>query len=140
MPVKHLAVDPVTEPPDADAHDVAETLAEEDVGSVVIEEGNRPVGIITDRDITLAVAEDGDLSDTRAADIMSEDPVTISGDAPDVELPDRMAEATVRRLPVVDDDGTLEGIVTLDDVVATAGEELEAIATVIEAQSPEYSP
>lgn len=140
MPVKNLAVDPITEHPDTDAHAVAETLAEGEVGSVVIERDGEPVGIITDRDVTLAVAEDGELSDKRAADLMSEDPVTIHGDAEDVELPERMAEARVRRIPVVDDDGALEGIVTLDDVVATAGEELGAIATVIEAQSPEYSP
>lgn len=50
-----------------------------------------------------------------------------------------MGESGVRRLPVVDDDGDLDGIVTLDDVVATVGEELEEIATVIENQSPGYS-
>ena len=51
-----------------------------------------------------------------------------------------MAESEVRRLPVVDDDGALVGIATLDDVVATVGEELEGVATVIESQSPGYSP
>ena len=46
----------------------------------------------------------------------------------------------VRRIPVVDDDGALVGIATLDDVVATVGEMLDDVATVIEGQSREYEP
>ncbi|MFB6171371.1 MAG: CBS domain-containing protein [Haloarculaceae archaeon] len=140
MPVKHLAVDPVTESPDADLRDVAETLASESVGSVVVEEAGRPVGIVTDRDVALAVAETDDLEDLDAADVMTDDPATIEGDAEAVELPRQMAESRVRRLPVVDDDGHLTGVATADDVIAVAGEELEDVATVIEAQSPDYSP
>jgi Mg/Co/Ni transporter MgtE len=51
-----------------------------------------------------------------------------------------MADGAVRRIPVVDDDGKLVGIATLDDVVATTGEMLDDVATVIEAQSREYEP
>lgn len=140
MPVGNLAVEPVSLGPDSSVRDVVETLAEEGVGSVVIEDDGRPVGIVTDRDITLAVAKHGDTSGLSVRDIMTEDPVTINGDAEAVELPRKMAEGRVRRIPVVDDDGRLSGVATLDDVVATAGEELKDVATVIESQSPGYSP
>lgn len=140
MPVKHLAVEPVSAPPDASVSQLAGILDEEGVGSVVIEVDDEPVGLVTDRDIAVAVANHDDLDGLHARDVMTEDPVTIDGDAEAVELPKRMAEGRVRRLPVVDDDGTLSGVATLDDVVAASGEELADVATVIEAQSPEYSP
>ncbi|MFC7009246.1 CBS domain-containing protein [Halalkalicoccus salilacus] len=43
-------------------------------------------------------------------------------------------------MPVVDEDGQLEGIVSLDDVIATSAEELEEAATVLKEQSPGYAP
>ncbi|MFB6253130.1 MAG: CBS domain-containing protein [Halobacteriaceae archaeon] len=94
---------------------------------------------MTDRDVTLAIAEH-DPESLTADDIMSENPTTVHEEAEAVDLPEKMAEEHVRRIPVVDDDGQLTGVATLDDVVATTGEELKNIATVIESQSPEYSP
>ncbi|MFB6137121.1 MAG: CBS domain-containing protein [Halobacteriaceae archaeon] len=140
MPVKHLAVDPITADPDASLKSVAETMDEEGIGDVIITNGQKPAGIVTDRDVAMAFAEHDDAQDLHAADVMSEDPVTVEGDAEAVELPRKMAEGRVRRIPVVDADGALTGVATLDDVVAVAGEELKNIATVIESQSPDYSP
>ncbi|MFB6119555.1 MAG: CBS domain-containing protein [Halobacteriaceae archaeon] len=141
MPVKHLAVDPVTGDPAESVAAIVETMARENVGDVIIEDRQEPVGIVTDRDVALAYARrDEPLDDLEAQDLMTEDPATIHGDAEAVDLPRKMAEARVRRLPVVDDDGKLIGVATLDDVVATAGEQLEDVATVIESQSPDYSP
>jgi CBS domain-containing protein len=140
MPVKNLAVEPATAQPDASVEAMAEQLDAENVGSLIIQRQGEPVGIVTDRDIALTVASDDDPSELVAEDIMSENPETIDDDAEAVDLPEKMAEERVRRLPVVDDDGHLTGVATLDDVVATAGEELEDVATVIEAQSPEYAP
>lgn len=140
MPVKHLAVDPVTAPPHTSVDRMAEILAEQEVGSIIVEADDQPVGIVTDRDVALSVAEYDDPSELMAEDIMAANPVTIDGDAEAVELPKKMAEGQGRRVPVVDDDGSITGVATLDDVVATTGEELEEIATVIEAQSPGYSP
>jgi CBS domain-containing protein len=115
-------------------------MADEELGDLVIAEDDVPVGIVTDRDIALAVAHHDDLSELTAADVMTSDPVTIHEDATAVDLPATMADGAVRRIPVVDDDGKLVGIATLDDVVATTGEMLDDVATVIESQSREYEP
>jgi CBS domain-containing protein len=140
MPVENLAVDPVTANRDTPLRELAATMDEEGLGDLVITEDDVPVGIVTDRDIALAIARHEDLTGLTAEDVMMRDPATIRGEAEAVELPARMAEARVRRIPVVDEEGRLTGIATLDDVVATVGEELEDIATVIETQSPGYSP
>jgi CBS domain-containing protein len=140
MPVKTLSVDVVTASRDTSVVDLARTMRDEELGDLVIAEDDRPVGIVTDRDIALAVAKYDDLSDLIAGDIMTPNPVTIHEDATAVDLPAKMAEGRVRRIPVVDDTGRLVGIATLDDVVATAGEMLKDVATVIEWQSREYHP
>jgi CBS domain-containing protein len=140
MPVKHLAVDVETVHRGTPVKAIAETMLEEELGDLVVAEDDRPVGIVTDRDVALAVARYDDLSDLTAEDVMTPDPVTIHQDATAVDLPATMAEGRIRRVPVVDDDGRLVGIATLDDVVATAGEMLKDVATVIEWQSREYRP
>jgi len=140
MPVKNLAVDVVTASADASVKDLARTMLDEELGDLVIAEDDTPVGIVTDRDIALAVARYDDLSELTAENIMTPDPVTIHEDAPAIDLPATMADGRVRRIPVVDDDGRLVGIATLDDVVATAGEMLDDVATVIESQSREFEP
>lgn len=140
MPVRDLAVEASTAQKDTSIKDLARTMDDEGIGDLIIVEDDEPVGIVTDRDIALKVGRNDDFSSLTAADLISEDLVTISADAEDIELTKKLAEGKVRRLPVVNDDGSLQGIVTLDDVVATIGEELDNIATVIEAESPGYSP
>ena len=140
MPVKHLAVNAVTVSKDTSVPELAQTMQDEELGDLIIAEDDTPIGIVTDRDIALAVAQYDDLSELTAAGIMTPDPVTIHEDATAVDLPATMAEGRVRRIPVVDDDGTLVGIATLDDVIATTGEMLKDVATVIEWQSREFSP
>ncbi|MFB6084135.1 MAG: CBS domain-containing protein [Halorientalis sp.] len=139
MPVENIAVEPVTARRDTPVPELAQTMLDEDLGDLIVTEDDEPVGIVTDRDIALAVARADDLDALTAADVMTPDPVTIDADATAVELPSTMAEGGVRRIPVVDD-GRLVGVATLDDVVATTGEMLDDAATVIEAQSREYEP
>lgn len=140
MPVKTLAVDVVSASPDTPVRSLALTMRDEALGDLRITADDRPVGIVTDRDIALAVAELSDVEDLVASDLMTEDPVTIHEDATAVDLPAWMVEGHVRRIPVVDDDGVLVGIATLDDVVATTGEMLTDVVTVVEYQSREYAP
>lgn len=141
MPVGHLGPDEVvTVGRDTGLIDVARTLDSENVGAVVVVEDDEPVGIVTDRDITLALAESDDVRSLTAEDVMSADPVTLREDAEGMEISEAIGDANVRRIPVVDEDGKLTGIVTLDDLVATIGEQLDRVADTIEAQSPKYRP
>lgn len=124
---------------DVSVKELAQTMLEEEPGDLVIVEDDKPVGIVTDRDVALAVARYDDLSELTAEDVMTPDPMTIHEDATAVDLPATMAEGRGRRIPVVDDEGTLVGIAALDDVVATASEMLDDPATVIESQSRELA-
>ncbi|MFB6094673.1 MAG: CBS domain-containing protein [Halanaeroarchaeum sp.] len=139
MPLEDLArADVVTAGPDATARDLAERLHGNNVGSVVIEEQDRPLGIVTDRDLALAMADDGmDPSTATAADLMTEDPVTAAATDGTFELCAQMRDAGVRRMPVVDGD-ELVGIVTFDDVIQLLADELQHLATIAATESPPY--
>lgn len=141
MPVANLArEDAVTVERDAEATDISRTMNDEQVGAVVVVEGDEPVGIVTDRTLGLAIGQEDDPASLTAGDLMSGDPETIEADAEAYELAIQFGEAKVRRLPVVDEGGQLEGIVSLDDLIATNAEQLEEAAKVIEEQSPGYAP
>lgn len=122
----------------ATAEALALTMEEKNVGSVVIEEEMEPVGIVTDRDLAVRVlAAKRDPASVTAEDIMTPSPATIPADAGIFELTNAMAEASVRRMPVVAGD-ELVGIVALDDVVALLVAELGNLGSVIEAESLNY--
>ncbi len=141
MTVQDLArEDVVTVERDTGVTQISKTMNDEHVGSIVVVEDGKPVGIVTDRTIALAVAQEDDLGSLTAEDLMSEDPRTVSADTEAYELAVQFGESKVRRLPVVDDDGQLVGIVSLDDLIATSAEQLEEAAKVIEEQSPGYAP
>lgn len=129
----------VTAPPDATATDVARQMRDENVGSVVVEDGGRPTGIVTDRDLAVGPVAAGASPDAqRVQDIMTADPATVTTDTGVMELCDRLCEVGVRRMPVVDDDGALAGIVTLDDLHVLLATEQQDLAEVLVAESPPY--
>ena len=130
----------VTADPDAQVSEVVEKLESENVGAVVITEDNKPVGVVTDRDVALAVNDQDNVGTESVQSVMIEDPVTLHEDDESMEISRTIGEQNVRRIPVVNDDDELTGIVTLDDLVATVGEELDNVAETIERQSPNYSP
>ena len=117
---------------------VAATMASQNVGSVVIVEEHAPVGLLTDRTIALALADDADLSAATAGDLMSDDLVTVGPETGVFDLVRTMSEEGVRRMPVMDADGGLVGVVTLDDVLTLLAEELGFLADVVESQSPRF--
>jgi len=129
----------VTAHRDQSAGNLATVMSEENVGSVIIEDGGRPVGIVTDRDLTLKVLEPRlDPREVTAEEIMTEEPTTVRIDDGVFQVTKQMFEAGVRRMPVVDDDGALEGIITLDDFLVLLTDELNGLAGVVEAESPPY--
>jgi len=120
--------------PDTSAVDVAKLMKKVDVGSIPICEGNKLIGIITDRDIVLkVVAVEGDISNTSAKDIMNTNVISVTADQDVHEAADLMAKNQIRRLPVLEK-GNLIGIVALGDLaiekihINEAGDALSGIS------------
>ena len=114
----------------------AKLMRQHNVGAlVVIEErdGRRaPVGIVTDRDFVVKItAAEVDPSFIRAGDLMAPELATVKGSCGVFEAIQYMRSKGVRRLPVVDDDGGLIGIVALDDLLALLAEELSALGRLV---------
>jgi CBS domain-containing protein len=104
--------------PDATVTDIARTMHDRSVGSVLIVRGNAPVGIVTDRDLVIRVVlRKGDPDRLKASDVMSSPLTTIAEDDDPLTAATRMRERQVRRLPVVRADGSLVGIICLDDLI-----------------------
>ena len=116
------------------AVDAARLMRDEDVGLIPIVESDRLVGTVTDRDIAVRlVAEGKSPESTRVADIASRELVTIDPDQDVDEAMRLMSKHQVRRLPVVEEDGKLLGIVAQADIAkhvapAQTGEVVEKIS------------
>jgi CBS domain-containing protein len=108
-------------------------MTREEVGTlVVLDEARRPVGILTDRDVLVrCVAPGRDPATTRVADVMSAPVISVSEATPIEDALDRMRVKRVRRLPVVGAQGTLVGILSLDDVLDLIAEETATIGRIL---------
>lgn len=103
--------------PDFHVLDALRIMAEKNIGSVVVMEGDRYCGLLTERDYARKVILKGKTSaDTRVADIMSTDLPRISPADTLEQCMRLMSEANIRYLPVFEDD-VLSGIVSINDVV-----------------------
>ncbi len=116
--------------------DIAQRMLDHHVGSVVVVDevdGRRvPVGIVTDRDIVLAVVAGGrDARSTPIEEVMSPDLVKAWEDDDVADALKRMRSCGIRRLPVVNDDEGLEGIIAFDDVLEFLAEQIEDLATLL---------
>lgn len=108
--------------PNQSLHDVARIMAEDDVGSLPVGENDRLVGIITDRDIAVrAVAEGLSPDDTTVREIMSPDVKYCFDDQDIDEVARNMGDVQLHRLPVIDHDKRLVGILALADIANLAG-------------------
>ncbi len=111
---------------DASVLDAAREMYQHAVGSlVVVDESDRPIGMITDRDLTTrVVAPSLDPAATAVGGVMSKPLVTATADIPLDQVIKRMREARVRRIPIVKGE-KLVGFVSLDDVLVKIGRELD---------------
>jgi CBS domain-containing protein len=108
--------DVATVRPDQTAREAAAFMISADTGSVPVTDGDRLIGMITDRDIAVRGVAHGHGPDTPVSELMSGDIVCARMDDDVEEVAVRMREAQVRRLPVLDDQGKLCGIVSLGDL------------------------
>ena len=108
----------------SNASEAARLMRDEDVGLIPVVEGERLVGTVTDRDIALRVVAEGKRAEsTTVGEIASREIVTIDPQQDLDEALRLMARHQVRRLPVVEGDGTLVGIVAQADVAQHASDE-----------------
>lgn len=114
----------------------AKLMRQHHVGDVVVADDSggfrRPIGIITDRDVVIEImATELDQRVITVGDIMTGGLVTVKESLGVFEAIQYMRTKAVRRLPVVDEQGALVGILTLDDLLQLLSEELAAIARLI---------
>jgi CBS domain-containing protein len=113
-------------------------MAARGVGSlVVMDEAGRPIGMLTDRDVVVRVIRQHLSPDTTTVgEVMQREVSKLREGAPLMNALRRMRSDGVRRLPVVDGEGSLVGIVTADDVLQLVASEISDIAGVVRAQFP----
>lgn len=107
--------------PDARIPEVARLMRDEDIGSVPVAENDRLIGMITDRDLVVRALADGlDLSAARAREVMSPKILYCIEDQSVDDVLNNMADNQVRRLPVINRQKRLVGMVSLGDLSRAA--------------------
>jgi CBS domain-containing protein len=102
--------------PDETAQRAASFMLNADAGSIPVTEGERLIGMITDRDIAVRGIAKGHGPDTLVRELMTNDIICAREDDNIEDVASKMSEAQVRRLPVIDADNRLCGIVSLGDL------------------------
>ncbi|MDQ3140071.1 MAG: CBS domain-containing protein [Pseudomonadota bacterium] len=106
--------------PDQTIRDAAKLMLSADAGSMPICDGKRLLGMVTDRDIAIRAVAEGRGPDTPVTDIMTDNLLYCYDDQDVTEVARQMSEQQVRRLPVVDRNKDLVGIVSLGDLSGEA--------------------
>ena len=102
--------------PDQTAQEAAAFMLSSDAGSIPVTEGEKLIGMITDRDIAIRGVAKGHGPDTPVRELMTSGIVSVSIEEDIDAVASKMSEAQVRRLPVVDEQQRLCGIVSLGDL------------------------
>lgn len=123
---------------DESVADAAMRMEREGVGTLVVtDELDRPVGILTDRDVALRCVGQGmDPTATEVADVMTAPVDTVPEDSAIEDALSLMAAAGHRRLVVTDEEDRLVGILAMDDVLDLLVEEVESIGRILQSQTP----
>ena len=133
-----MSRDAISVTPDDTIQRAAELMDDLDIGALPVTEGNRLIGMITDRDITIRATAAGlGPEETLVTEVMSEDVCHCYEDQSIDEVMQDMRDIQVRRVPVVSrDDHTLIGIVSLADLANSEAEDEETAETLREISSP----
>ena len=138
-----MTAEPICCVPDDAVAEVARVMRAQDVGSVPVvddHQSRRLIGMLTDRDLTIRVIAEGrDPEETSVRDVMSLNPVSCQADDVYQEALRAMGENQLRRIPVVDGEGRLAGIIAQADV-ATRLAEPSTTGAVVEAISEPAAP
>jgi CBS domain-containing protein len=119
---------------DATVREAAQVMSRENVGMVPVVDGEsskKLVGVVTDRDIAIRCVAEGKDGSCRVRDVMSSNKLATCTESDDVaNVMQAMQTEKVRRIPIVDERGSLVGIVSQADVVRKANDSREAERTV----------
>lgn len=128
---------PCTASPEETLRAAAQRMEKEGTGFLVVTDEERFAGVLTDRDVALFAAAGGrDAGAARVGDAMTRPPVPVRAEAPLEEALGLMRDRRVRRLPVVDEDGRVAGVVSADDLVRLLSREIGGLGEVLVAQLP----
>jgi signal-transduction protein with cAMP-binding, CBS, and nucleotidyltransferase domain len=117
----------------------AKVMCQEEVGSVIILDHNKPIGIVTEEDINCkVVAKDLKPSKVHVHEIMSTPLITVSVDKTSGDAAHMMVKHKVRRLPVVDEHNKVIGIVTVRDLLTVSTELNDLLEDIIEINREEH--
>lgn len=118
--------------------EIAQRMLQHGVGAIVVVDPDRQVvGIVTDRDLVERVIAKGlNPNSTTVDQVMTRSPVTVHPDSPLEAVVTRMKQGSFRRCPVVDDQGELVGILTMDDIVMWLSQQFEMIGRLVERETP----
>ena len=116
-----MSKNPKSVEPDDSIEEAARCMKEADTGAVLVVDGDELKGIVTDRDIVVNAIAEGN-SDAKVEDVASTDTTTIEPGAALTDAIEKMRDAKIRRLPVVDD-GEPVGIVSLGDLAIEADDD-----------------
>lgn len=116
----------------------AERMRQRGVGTLlIVDEWNKPIGIVTDRDLVVRVLAEGlDGNSTLVRDVMTADPKSLPESAPIEEALSLMQAGSFRRVPIVDAEEKLVGLVSLDDILMLLSEEFRQIGQLVERETP----
>ena len=117
----------------------ARRMSDRNVGTlVVVDTRQKPVGMLTDRDLTLRVLAQGrDPLETTVRDVMTADPETVTETTPIEDALRVMRNASCRRIPIVDLEGRLQGLLSLDDVLDRISSEFTSIGKLLRQETPQ---
>ena len=133
MAIEELLRRPVeTLSPDATCAEAAVLMRDANIGTVVVAAGSKPLGMVTDRDLALrVVAERQDPEKVLLREVMSGEPVFLSGSRGIDQVVRVMCDLSIRRVIVVDDEGDLVGLVSMDDLLILLGDQLASLVGAI---------
>lgn len=122
----------VTIAPSGTVFEAARKMRDENVGAVVVVENEKPVGIVTDRDVALALTVEGVVAAAPVSEIMTSPVVTIWEDEGIFNATQYFLGHGFRRLPIIDRQNRLVGMITTDDLFALLTRELFNISKALE--------
>ena len=132
---KIMSKDVTVLPATATVLDAAKFMKDMNVGSVIVTVEDVPRGLLTDRDIVVNVLAMGkDPGTVKIGKIMVSPIITISEDKDILDVTKLMSSHGIRRLPVINSDGKLVGIISLDDILILLGKEMLHIATTLKTE------